>query len=49
MDYIMTNNSNKAQKIEIMDKILSKSKLTFEDVDEISRKIKNDIKKAHNL
>lgn len=40
---------DKARKIEIMDKILSKSNLTEKDVEEIGRKIKSEIAKKHNL
>jgi len=38
-----------AKKLEIMDKILSKSKLTEEDAEIIGHKIKKEIAKKHNL
>ena len=38
-----------AKKIELMNKILSKSKLTEEDSEEIGNKIKREIAKKHGL
>jgi hypothetical protein len=40
---------NEANKLELMDLILSKSKLKEEDVKEISAKIKKEIAKRHGL
>ena len=40
---------NYAQKLEFMDKILSQSKLTEEDVLEISRKLNKSIARHHRL
>ena len=37
------------EQLELMDKITGKSKLTQEDVDEISRKIKRGIARRHGL
>ncbi|MBI2147898.1 hypothetical protein HYU19_05530 [Candidatus Woesearchaeota archaeon] len=39
----------KARKLEILDKILSKSKLTEEDAEEIGHKIKKEMAKRHGL
>ena len=39
----------KAQKIELADKLLSKSELTEEDAESIGRKIKRGIAKRHGL
>ncbi len=39
----------KARKLEIMDKILSKSELTEKDAIEIGKKIKREIAKKHGL
>ncbi|MCX6666380.1 MAG: hypothetical protein NT038_10070 [Euryarchaeota archaeon] len=38
-----------ARKIELMDKIISKSELTEKDAESIGRKIKHDIAKKHGL
>lgn len=38
-----------AQKLELMDKLLSNSKMTEKDAEEIGRKIKRGIAKAHGL
>jgi hypothetical protein len=38
-----------AEKLELMDRILSKSKLTEKDVREIGRKVKRGIAKKHEL
>ena len=38
-----------AKKLELMDKLLAKSKLTEEDVLEIGRKIKHGIARRHGL
>jgi polyhydroxyalkanoate synthesis regulator phasin len=38
-----------AKKLELMDKLVSKSKLTEKDVKEISDKIKKEIAKEHGL
>ena len=38
---------NKAKKLELMDKLLSKSKLTEEDALEIGRKINKEVAKRH--
>lgn len=38
-----------ARKLEWMDKVLSKSKLTEEDAERIGNKIKHDIAKRHGL
>ncbi len=40
---------DEAKKIELMDKILSKSELTEKDVLEIGKKVKRGIAKAHGL
>lgn len=40
---------DEAKKIEIMDRILSKSKLTEKDVEEIGKKVKRGIAKAHGI
>ena len=40
---------NEARKLEIMDKILSKSKMTEEDAERIGHKIKQEIAKKHTL
>ena len=40
---------NQARKLEIMDKILSKSKLTEKDALEISREVNKGIAKRHGL
>ncbi|MEK6948273.1 MAG: hypothetical protein AABX19_03440 [Nanoarchaeota archaeon] len=40
---------DKARKIELMDKILSKSQLTEKDALEIGRKVKEGISKQHGL
>jgi len=40
---------DQANKLELMDKILSKSKLTEKDVLEIGRKINEGIAKRHNI
>jgi len=40
---------SKARKIEIMDKILSKSELTEEDAKKIGKKIKHSIAKRHKF
>ena len=40
---------NEARKLEIMDKILSKSKMTEEDAERIGHKIKQAIAKKHTL
>ncbi|MBS3066597.1 hypothetical protein J4205_02120 [Candidatus Pacearchaeota archaeon] len=40
---------NQAKKIELMDKILSKSSLTEKDAEEIGNKIKKAIAKKHGL
>ena len=40
---------DKAKKLEIMDSILSKSKLTEEDAERIGNKIKHGIAKRHGL
>lgn len=40
---------DRAKKMEIMDRILSKSNLTEKDAEEIGRKIKSEIAKKHNL
>ena len=39
----------KAQKLELMDKILSKSKLTEKDAEIIGHKVKREIAKRHGL
>lgn len=39
----------KARKLELMDKLLSKSKLTEEDALEIGRKVNKEIAKKHGL
>lgn len=38
-----------AKRLELMDKLVSKSKLTEKDVKEIGKKIKKDIAKRHGL
>lgn len=38
-----------AKKIELMEKLLSKSELTEKDVEEIGKKVKRGIAKAHGL
>lgn len=38
-----------ARKMEMMDKLLSKSRLTEEDADKIGHKIKHEIAKRHGL
>ena len=38
-----------AKKLELMDKLLAKSKLTENDVEEISNKIKKNIARKHGL
>lgn len=40
---------SKATKLELVDKILSKSKLKEEDAEKIGRKIKREIAKKHGL
>ncbi|MBI5636119.1 hypothetical protein HY993_04120 [Candidatus Micrarchaeota archaeon] len=40
---------DEARKLELMDKILSKSKLTEKDAEEIGHKIKHEIAKWHGL
>lgn len=40
---------NHAKKLEWMDKVLSKSKLTEEDAERIGNKMKHDIAKRHGL
>lgn len=45
----MNENKINKQKLELMDKITSKSKLTTKDVEEISNKIKRGIAKRHGL
>jgi len=40
---------DKAKRLELMDKLLSKSELTNEDAIEIGRKIKHEIAKKHGL
>ncbi len=40
---------NQARKLEIMDKLLSKSELTEKDVEQFSKKIKEGIAKRHGL
>ena len=40
---------DKAKKLELMDKILSKSELTEKDAERIGRKIKKGIAKMHGL
>jgi hypothetical protein len=40
---------NQAKKMEMMDKILSKSKLTEKDVESIGRKIKKGIANRHGI
>ena len=40
---------DKANKLDIMDKILLKSNLNEKDAEEIGRKIKREIAKKHNL
>lgn len=40
---------DKARRLELMDKLLSKSELTEEDAVEIGRKIKHEIAKKHGL
>ena len=40
---------DKAKKLEIMDSILSKSKLTEEDAERVGHKIKHGIAKRHGL
>jgi hypothetical protein len=40
---------DQAKKIELMDKILSKSELTEEDAESIGNKIKHEIAKRHGL
>lgn len=40
---------NQARKLELMDKLLSKSKLTEEDAEKIGRKIKHEIAKKHGF
>ncbi len=39
----------RARKLELMDKLLSKSELTEEDAEEIGHKIKHGIAKRHSL
>ena len=39
----------KARKLELMDKLLAKSKLTEQDAEEIGHKIKHGIAKRHGL
>ena len=40
---------NQARKLELMDKLLAKSKLTEEDAERIGHKIKHGIAKRHGL
>ena len=40
---------NQARKLELMDRILSKSELTEEDAKKLGRKIKHEIAKKHGL
>ena len=40
---------NEARKLELMDKILSKSKLTEDDAERIGKAIKKEIAKQHGL